>query len=61
MFDHCFSFHFYLQVFFITAGETRIDSLPYAAEDGWVQWAPTVYVMSYILIVNWVFLQVDTF
>ena len=47
------------QVFMITAGETRIESLPYVDESGWVQWGPTVYVMSYILIVNWVLLQVS--
>jgi hypothetical protein len=41
----------------ITAGETRILSLPFTAEDGLVQWGVVSYVMSYILVANWVFLQ----
>ncbi len=46
------------QVFLITAGETRIYSLPYAAEGGGLHWGPTAFVISYILVVNWVLLQV---
>ena len=45
-------------MFFLTAGETRINGLPYAGEDGGVNWAPTLFVMSYVLVVNWVLLQV---
>jgi hypothetical protein len=45
----------------ITAGETRVENLPFVGENGKVIWGASIFVMSYILVVNWVLLQVAAY
>jgi voltage-gated sodium channel len=47
-----------ISLFRIAAGETWIESVDVADEEGNVNWGTGGFVMSYILIINWTLLQV---
>ena len=49
----------FIELFRITAGETWVDEVPQVDEEGNVQWALGIYIMSFILICNWTLLQVS--
>jgi voltage-gated sodium channel len=49
-----------LTLFRIAAGETWVEGIPLLKSTGHVDWVFAFYIMSYILVVNWVLLQVIT-
>ena len=46
-------------MFRIAAGETWIEGVPMLRDDDSVDWATGVFVMSFVIIVNWTLLQVS--
>ena len=48
----------FLALFRITAGETWISSLDLLDPDGTVNWDAALFTITYIMVVNWVVLQV---
>ena len=47
-----------VELFRIAAGETWVEDAPQTFDDGGVNWALGVFIMSFILVFNWVLLQV---
>ena len=49
----------FIALFRITAGETWISSLDLLDPDGSVNWDAALYILTYIMLVNWIVLQVS--
>mmetsp|Transcript_52972 Transcript_52972/g.139581 ORF Transcript_52972/g.139581 Transcript_52972/m.139581 type:complete len:651 (-) Transcript_52972:1867-3819(-) len=49
----------FLALFRITAGDTWVPSLPVRFDNGSLNWRGASFVISYIMIVNWIILQVS--
>jgi voltage-gated sodium channel len=48
-----------ISMFRIAAGETWVEGSPIIAIDGTVDWQTAVFVMSFVIVVNWTLLQVS--
>jgi hypothetical protein len=46
-------------MFRIAAGETWVEGSPIIMHDGTVDWPTAVFVMSFVIVVNWTLLQVS--
>jgi hypothetical protein len=48
-----------ISMFRIAAGETWVEGSPIIAINGTVDWPTAVFVMSFVIVVNWTLLQVS--
>ncbi len=48
----------FIAMFRITAGETWVDSLPEQDQDGSINYQAAIFIISYIIIENWLLFQV---
>jgi hypothetical protein len=48
----------FIAMFRITAGETWVDSLPEQDQDGTINYQAATFIVSYIIIENWLLFQV---
>ena len=48
----------FIAMFRITAGETWVDSLPEKDQDGSINYQASIFIISYIIIENWLLFQV---
>jgi len=48
-----------ISMFRIAAGETWVEGSPIIMHDGTVDWPTAVFVMSFVIVVNWTLLQVS--
>ncbi len=51
----------FIAMFRITAGETWVDSLPEQDQDGTINYQAATFIVSYIIIENWLLFQVMGF